>query len=449
MFLYYLKIGMLSLKRTPLLSSLVIFIMSIGIAVPSLFQSINDAWSANPMEDKDPVLFRLLLQNSPAEVNGTVITDLPLQITFPDSRGLRQSKIPTYQAAMTKASMRVRPQAPDILPFSATARMTDGDFFALFDVPFIHGGAWPASSDDIAQRHTVITSSFNDRVFGGGDNVGRQISLDEKLYTVSGIIEDWSPLPQFFDLTGNPLAATEEIFLPFSNLELGDFILSGNISGFDRVSSFQEMLSSELVWIQYWVQLDSPEQKLSYEAFLSDYISEQQAIGRFQRENPESVLMTPSEWIEFRKVTDERLEMLILLGFLFLLVCMVNSSSVILAKYLKSANEMGMRRALGAGKTDIYFQVMVEIGLIAGFSFLLGSLLTKIFITLLSSYSLQVNLEALGALDKSINFFNLFAPGASPLLLILAISLAGTFLMALYPSFRICRIQPSYFLKAH
>jgi len=52
------------------------------------------------------------------------------------------------------------------------------------------------------------------------------------------------------------------------------------------------------------------------------------------------------------------------LAFGFLLVCMINTVSLLLAKFLRRSGEIGVRRSLGASRLDIFKQCLTEAGVI-------------------------------------------------------------------------------------
>ena len=121
--------------------------------------------------------------------------------------------------------------------------------------------------------------------------------------------------------------------------------------------------TSPCVWLQFWVQLDGAAKVAAYHDFLVHYSQEQKTLGRFQR--PVNVeLPGLMEWMDINKVVpgDVRLQTWLALGFL--LVCLVNTVGLMLAKFLRRAGELGVRRALGASKREVFMQLLVESGVI-------------------------------------------------------------------------------------
>ena len=68
---------------------------------------------------------------------------------------------------MFESSLIIEPVNDEDLPFEAGARVTSGDFFAMFNVPFIHGSGWDKSADAAPEPVVVLTRQLNERLFGG------------------------------------------------------------------------------------------------------------------------------------------------------------------------------------------------------------------------------------------------------------------------------------------
>ncbi len=98
-----------------------------------------------------------------------------------------------------------------------------------------------------------------------------------------------------------------------------------------------------------------------YRRYLENYSSQQRQAGRFKHP-PNVRLRTVMEWLDFNGAvpSDVRLQLWLALGFLG--VCLVNTVGLLLAKFLRRSGEIGVRRALGASRGQIFLQCLVEAG---------------------------------------------------------------------------------------
>ena len=94
-----------------------------------------------------------------------------MQLTYTDATYLFNSNIP-QRKVLTYAVMSVVMGGSQNRPLSTKSRVTTADFFAMFDVPFSFGAAWPASADTASEPVIVLSHALNDRLFGGVNSVG-------------------------------------------------------------------------------------------------------------------------------------------------------------------------------------------------------------------------------------------------------------------------------------
>ena len=109
--------------------------------------------------------------------------------------------------------------------------------------------------------------------------------------------------------------------------------------------------------MQMWVQLDSPARLAEYKSFLDNYVNEQKKLGRFERPL-NNRLLDVNEWMKDQKVVSRDVEVQTGLGFAFLAVCLVNTIGLLLAKFTRKAGEIGLRRALGASRREVFTQFL-------------------------------------------------------------------------------------------
>lgn len=435
MFAYYLKLAYLSCKRTWGMTSLMVLAIALGIGASMTTITVNYLMSANPIPHKSSELFVVQLDswdpNNPYYDDG----DAPDQLTYRDATFLWQAKQAPRQTIMTQMSAVVEPAEKDALPFLVEGRATSGDFFPMFDTPFVYGSGWDREADEKQQKVVVINAELNERLFGGKDSVGQSIRLAGDDYKVVGVMARWNPKPKFYDITTGAFSDTEEVFVPFSLITEQKLGRSGNTNCWKPTESgYQAFLDSECIWIQFWVELPSAADKEQYQTFINNYAKDQHQFGRFARQD-NNQLRDVIQWLEKREVVSDDASMMMAMSLMFLLVCLLNTVGLLLAKFLGKASEIGVRQALGASRKDLFVQHLIESGLIGLAGGVLGLLLA--FAGLEAVKSMYGDwIRDLARLDLT--------------LVAMAIGLAvlSSILAGLYPTWRACQVQPSQQLKA-
>ena len=275
-------------------------------------------------------------------------------------------------------SLAVMPDANRDLPMNAEGYAVGGDFFPMFDVPFRFGSGWTAQDDEKRAADVVISGKLNQEVFAGANSVGRTINLGGRDYRVVGVTNHWNPRPRFYDLFSTSGFADEpDFYMPF-NLALQQQMYTGgrnSCRGHLGFTNWTDYTQSNCVWITPWVVLDTADEVASYRRFLTNYAADQQRAGRFNWA-PNVRLRDVTQWLDYQQVVppESRISLVVALGFF--VICLVNTIGLLLAKFMRRAGEIGVRRALGATRREIYTQYLVEaatVGLAGG---VLGLLLT-------------------------------------------------------------------------
>ncbi|MCO1333649.1 ABC transporter permease [Microbulbifer sp. OS29] len=435
MFGYYISLALRSLRGTPVLSALMIAAIAVGVGASMTVLTLNYMMSQNALEHKDDVLYAVQLDSWDVNKAYDSPNELPRQITYRDAQALLRSDIPTRQVAMHRFGFTVELRDSPVLPFTASTRVTTRDFFSLFDVPFIYGGTWEKEADTSATQVVVLSKSTNDKLFSGENSVGKTISLNAEPFTVIGVIDHWQPAPNIHDLNNSHFAQSAKLFIPFGLHREYEIYSWGNTNGWnsERPDGYEGFLQGENIWIQYWVELSSSEQKGQYEDFLTAYIRGEKAQGRFERPL-KFALSKPSEWLVLNEVLSDDNRVLGWVSLAFLLVCVINAVALLLAKFLRKAPEAGVRRALGASRSAIFTQHLIEsaaIGMIGG--------IAGIFIAVLGISGIRH--LAMGQMDTVATM--------DWVMMIAAVGLAliASLLAGFYPAWRISRTNPSIYLK--
>lgn len=435
MFNYYIKIAWISILRHWGLSLLMISAIGLGIGATMTTVTVNYLMSANPIPHKSEQLYYVQLDSWDVNDPFDEGENPPDQMTYTDSTNLMKAKKAFRQNVQAQAFAVIEPTDPDILPLIVNGRANSADFFAMFDVPFIYGNGWLESADDNKEQVVVLSKETNDKLYGGGNSVGESIKIDGNMFTVIGVINTWNPKPRFYDITTGAFNDSGDIFVPFSLIAEEKIGRSGNTNCWKPVGEgYQAFLNSECIWTQFWVELKTPQDKQDYMTFLNAYVEEQKQYGRFQRPL-DNRLSTVTEWLENQEVVADDAKMMMAMAFMFLVVCLLNTVGLLLAKFLGKAPEIGLRQALGASKATLFYQYMIEsacIGLAGG---ILGLLLA--FLGLKGIENLYGDyMQELATLD------------ANMMILSIVISLSATLIAGLYPTWRACKVQPAHQLKS-
>lgn len=436
MFAYMIRIALLSLRRNPVLSILLIAAIALGVAVSTAFVTVYYIYSGNPIPSKSDSLFYVEMDSwNPDRPYSRRRPEVPPeQITYRDMHGIMTSEIPTYQSGMFIASLTVHPSGTDQRPFRERVRMCFADFFPMFEVPFAYGGGWGRDADRGPEPVVVIDAAINDRLFGGGDSVGKTVRIEDRPFTVTGVLSPWRPSPRFYDPHSGASSVPEGIYMPFEFARIFEVETVGNLliwTDFEESAPYEEFLASEAIWIQMWVQLDTAEQRQAYSDFLDAYVLEQKKLGRFGRPL-NNRLLDVMEWLEDQEVVPEEATGMLVISLLFLLVCAVNLIGILLGKFLARAPEVGVRRALGASRTTVFLQHIIECELVGVIGGVIGLGLAAL---------------CLGMINRLLDNSNQFGLDLPMVAAGIGLSLVAGLVAGLYPAWRICRMPPAIHLK--
>ena len=437
MFRYYLKLGTLSIRANPALSALMVAAIAIGIGACMSIVTVRHVMSDNPIAHKNDVLYHVRLDNWNPDDPYEEPNEPPEQVTYLDATALHQAGRAFRQTISFKSDRVVQPEGEDARPFQELVRATTADFFAMFDVPFKFGAGWDATADQTEERVVVLSSVMNQRLFGGEDSVGRILTMNNEAYQVMGVLEEWMPMPKFYDLNNNPYEGAEEIYAPFSVAITGKWYSAGNNSCWKPVGSggYESYLASECIWIQMWVELRSAADKETYMQFLNDYVEEQKTLGRFPREL-NNRLNTPAEWLVDREVVDDSVSVLLSLAVLFLVVCLLNTIGLLLAKVMQRTNDISLRRALGASKSALFSQYIIEAGMIGIAGGLAGIGMT------------WLGLRGIENVFSDYDFIAyLVSMDWTMVLTAVALAIVSALGAAVYPTWRACSVSPATTLR--
>jgi putative ABC transport system permease protein len=410
-----------------------VFGIALGIAASMTTLTVMYLMGSDPIPWKSDKLHYVQLDNWSPDQPYSEDGRPPDQVTYRDASALMEAGKADKQAAMYKIALPVQPENPQVKPFQSLGRVTYSDFFAMFEPPFAYGAGWNHDQDSAHARVIVLTKDLNEKLFGGQNSVGKTVRMDGVDYSVIGVLDAWKLRSRYYDLTNGAFSDPDEYFMPFTTaMDLKKRSTGNNSCWKSAGDGWDAYLQSDCVWMQMWVELDSPARLAEYKSFLDSYVTEQKKLGRFPRPL-NNRLLNVTEWMRDQKVVSRDVEVQTGLGFAFLAVCLVNTIGLLLAKFTRKAGEIGLRRALGASKRNVFTQYMIESGVVGLTGGVLGLALTGL--GLVAVRWLYTDYKTVAQLDWQM------------VATTIALAIAASLLAGLYPTWRACQVAPAAQLK--
>lgn len=436
---HYVELALRSSRRSKGLTALVVVLLAVGVAACMVSYAAFRATTSDPMPGKSSQLFVAQVDNAgPAYAYKG---EPPEMLSYTDAMAIWQAGKAKRQTILYPTKWDLESDNRAVPAMSATGEAVTADFFPMFDVPFRYGSAWSRADDTQHATVVVISRRLNDKVFAGQDSTGKELRLDGKIFRIAGVLDTWNPKPRFYDVflngTDNAYDDTGDIFMPITRAtdmkKDSKYSNCPSETGWGNVTDWNAYLHSECGRFGAWVELTTPAEVVAYREFLQHYASEQQRLGRFAWA-PNVRLRSLPDWLAYLGIVPRASSLSMLISASFLLIVLVNVVGLMLARFLRRAPEIGVRRALGASRAAVYRQFLVEgatMGLVGG---VLGVVLTALGVWGVSGL-FEPKIASLVHVDTSL------------MLLTLLLAVASTVVAALYPTWRAAQTQPAWQIK--
>ena len=438
MFAYYFDLALRSFRRNKVLTALMVLAIALGIGASMTTLTVFHVLSGDPIPSKSSQLYAPQLD--PQSMDGYTPGEEPDdQFTRYDAEQLLREARADRQVVMSGGGVAIQPERQGLSPFGVEARYTSADFFPMFEIPMLHGNPWSKAQDDRRERVAVIAKVLAEKLYGTTNAVGKSIRMDGQVFRVVGVMDDYRPTPKFYDMNSSRYGEVEQVYLPFSTSRDLDLGRNGSMNCWDAGDDAEDDPEGETgvnapcTWLQYWVELDTPEKAEAYERYLVNYSEQQRAAGRFQR--PVNVrLRNVMEWLEYRRAVPGDVRLQLWLAFGFLAVCLLNTVGLLLAKFLRRSGEMGVRRALGASRRAIFAQCLVEAGTVGLAGGLLG-----LGLAMLGLWAVR---------QQPVSYADLAHLDPVMLVTTFVLAIAASVLAGLVPAWHACQVTPAVQLKS-
>ncbi len=419
MFINYLKMSFRRLRNSKTYSFINISGLAVGLAsfiLIGLFVQHELSYDKH-YEDSDRI-YRVNKRNIDAYQgnNWNAVTPMPLHSGLKEN--FPQFEHTTYVTAYTEV---IKSGADS---FYEDGLYVGGEYFETFSHTWVYGN--PTTALDNPES-IVLTQSLSRKVFGNKNPVGESISIisahetDIKLKTVTGVIED--------------VPRTSHLYFSYIVNEVSRYWSKNDYNNWDSNSYFTYVKLSKQASLNEELQ-----------AKLSDYYNAQMTTQSSY--NPDKIPQ-----IGFQPMLDIHLKsthinhqrgvslgdikymyFLLLIGLIILLIACVNYMNLATARAIMRAKEIGVRKVIGALRSNLIMQFISEAVLLSFISIVLALALVRI---LFPPFIDLVNREI------GIDFFT--APGFW--LSVLGISFLVGLIAGSYPAFYMSSLRPSGIFK--
>lgn len=296
--------------------------------------------------------------------------------------------------------------------------IAEPSFFSIFTLPFVYGSG---NETNFGPTSIFISDVFARRAFGEENPVGREVAVNKEPYQVKGV----------FQTEGLKFHLPIHYVLPFE-------VLLAQLEP-ERMQSWG--------WQQFYsyVKLKKGSDATALESKIQGYVAkklkDQQAAMPGLAYTPffQPLREVHLHSADFKFEMAERgnityVRALSIIAIFILLIACFNFVNLATAKSLQRAKEVGVRKTIGASRSQLMTQFLVETGLLAFFSILLAVAFTFLLLPWLNRFA-----------EKSIAF-NLFT---NPLILfaLLDLTVLVGLIAGFYPALVLSGFQPVKVLK--
>jgi putative ABC transport system permease protein len=409
-----LKIALRSLRRDPLYAAINITGLAVGVACCFLLGLyVRSELSYDDFHAGADRIVRVTAEMEPGEPpTGHVPPPLPQRV---------QSAVPGVESAVgwwsTSTILRVGDTS-----INEVVYLADASFFEVFSFPLLQGNAATALD---GPNKVVLTRSAAERHFGTTDAVGRSVKLRIdgafETFQVSAVAEDPPPTSSLqFDVVG-----------PFARM--------ASIRGSDYAENWGNFSTSAFLRLAPGADRSQVEQQIN--DVIRPILAETFAGAPFEPpalrlQALTAIHLTPD--VRGRGVQPPSSPMYAYvlggLALLILIVACLNFANLSVGRSLRRSTEIGVRKALGAHRSQLARQFLAEALLASGIGAALGALLAAV---------------ALPAFNTLVGKSLSLPPGDAPALAggFVGLLLLTTLLAGSYPAFVLSRFDPSATLR--
>ena len=418
MFFNYLKVGFRQIRRHALFSFLNIFGLAMSMAICLLvIMIIVDQFSYDKFHKKADRIFRVISVRGGEQ---TAVEDLKrfnATSPIPIAEELRDNYTGIESLARIHRVYGTDMRSPN-KTLSSHGLYVDQSFFTIFDFGKIQGNAFTALQEPFS---LFLTQSLAKKLFGEKNPVGQWVRMgsSEEDFIVKGIIED-PPRRSHMKF---------EFLASFSSIE----------------SRAPENLSDwGYIWGYYvYLLLDAPEAEQKLNLALEEISTRRSAYDPYYSYKFEAQALNDINPRDGRVSGNEMgntlpyfvFYFLSSLGLIIILSACFNYTNLSIARSLKRAKEIGIRKVVGGRRRQLLNQFIIESVLVSIFALLLAIVLLEFLIP--RFYRLDPHVSGIFYLQRTPQVYFLF----------LLFSIGVGVIAGLIPALHLSKYRPIQVLK--
>jgi putative ABC transport system permease protein len=424
---HYLSVAGLNFRKAPLVALANVTVLALGLTAFVATYAVTDFWDSAEKQFANSQ--RTFVISSRIEMSDGTIALYEVPTTNAYLASYLPSDFPQIEAVA-----RARQFARDA-PVSAGGRAArlyavgvDPAFLEIFDLPFVAGDARAA----LAQPGSVVLTEYAaERLFGAASPLGLTVTFANRVdATVTGVVK---AIPE-----PSHMAHSTSAGLPFdvlASMDVRDAYLRETQAG---PENWFGMDGTTYILLPQDGSLTAAELRSGLEAMVGRHMPEAQAAFATLLLDliPVTEMLALDASGVFLGGRGSASAVLWLLGSLVLGVACVNYASLATARAAGRAHEVGVRKAIGAGATDVLTQHLLEAGVLTSAALTLAVLFVRALSPLVeTSFGIDLSL-ALSAEPPFLAF-------------VVAVAVAVTVLGGAYPAFVLSRVRPIFALRAY
>lgn len=419
MYKSYFKIGWRNLLKSKVHAAINIGGLALGIASVFLMTTyVRYELGYDKYYDQHENLYRITWENENPQTRTPHPMAQALKHDFPEVESA-VSLSPLWGAGLTRRTFSVRNLEKDLRYDEKNILAVDTTFFDVFRFPVVRGDARKALEN---VNGMLISESTAKKYFGNDDPIGKHLAVnaDTVLLEVMAVFKDVPEQSHFhFDMLVSYVR--EKSFDPeneyYTWADFGHFNYIRLKPGADA----KALEAKLLLWVRQYIDISD---EYYQHALASNIGFRVQALTDIH-------LKSHLRWELESNGNIEYVYIMSAAALLTLIIACINFMNLMTAKSTERAKEIGIRKTLGALRSQLSLQFLSESLIVTIFSVVIGVLLVEAslpFYNSLTGHSFTLHYQQI-------------------IPILIALSVAVAFIAGIYPALFLSSVQPHAVLK--